>query len=189
MWKIGLAIARFLGLYDAASAGVHLYTACKFQQNMYYIWSISVQLCVTWLYSRWLIFPPWEYFFLCSRTSHTPPSSLFPCQRLQAPNGGVVGGDILYLPLGTPIVFYNLSLNPPIKTSYGSSWLSLLFNHLLSQPHKSPVWVLCWWENEVQPDSWMNVLQLLLLCIIWQPPVILTEVTPSQQGEEKFAWL
>ncbi|KAI4579759.1 hypothetical protein MJT46_001127 [Ovis ammon polii x Ovis aries] len=40
-------------------------------------------------------------------------------------------------------------------------------------------------ENEVQPDS----LDECYLAIIWQPPVILTEVPPSQQREEKFAWL
>ena len=78
------------------------------------------RLCVL----GWLISFLLNSFLLCAQSISCSPSltlSLSLCKHPQAPDGSCRGWGLLYLPLrGLPFVFGNLSLNPPIKTSYGS---------------------------------------------------------------------
>ena len=69
--------------------------------------------------------------------------------------GVVGGGRLLYLPLrDSPFVFCNLSLNPPIKTSYGSRLTNPSCLTICSpNPTNLSVEQLVVEENEVQPDS------------------------------------
>jgi len=97
-WKIGLANARYLGVYYAASAGVHLYAACKFQQNLCCIWSHLdvLRTCVTWLcVLGWLISFLLNSFRLCAQSISCSLSlTLFPFASAFRPQMGIVGqGD------------------------------------------------------------------------------------------------
>lgn len=161
IWKIGLANARFLGVYYAARAGIPLYAACKFQQNLCCIWSLLdvLRTCVTRLcVLGWLISFLLNSFLLCAQSISCSLSltlSLSLCKRPQAPDGSCRGWGLLYLPLrGLPFVFCNLSLNPPIKTSYGSRLTNPSCLTICSpNPTNLSVEQLVVEENEVQPDS------------------------------------
>ena len=160
--KIGLADTRFLGDHYAARAGVHLDAACKFQQNVWCIWShcYVLRACVTCLcVLGWLLSFLWTHFFSVLRASHAhSPSlslSLSLCKRLQALDGDCGWGDsYASLKGGSPFVFPNVSLNPPIKTSYGSRLTHPSCLTICSpNPTNLSMEQLVVEENEVQLDT------------------------------------